>query len=220
MKKLIGCVMVFLLGVGATLAYLAWRDRAESREEAVLDIESAMETRDDVTARAERARQRDGSSQIVLAEADLEALITTALSEHPRAQDLVRVVREVHSEIGENRLEIGVSVDIGALERSGLADQETLDRLLGLLPMLRGQELYLGFRGKPGASDGKIALVDDLEVTLGFLNLPVDDLEDRLGFSAARVYENLAFDVQWFRVEEVRASEGELALVVRGTSAL
>lgn len=215
MKKLIGCVLVFLLGVGATLAYLTWRDRAASREQAVLDVASAQRTRDEITDRAERARLRDGSSQIVLAEEDLRALITSALAEHERGQDLVRVVREVRADIEPGELEVGVSVDIGALERGGLADEETLERVLGILPILRGREVYVGFRGAPGVNAGRIALVDDLEITLGFLTLPVDDLEDRLGFSAERIYEYLAFDVERFRVEEVRAREGELTLEVR-----
>lgn len=215
MKKLIGCVFVFLLGVGATLGYLAWRDRSASRVEAVLDVEAALEAREELGTRVDEARQRDGASQVVLAESDLRALITSALAEHARGEDLVRIVREVRTDIEENSLEVGVAVDVNALERSGLADAEMLERVLGILPMLRGQELYLGFRGTPGVSDGKVGIVDDLEVTIGFLTLPIDDLEDRLGFSAERVYSNLAFDIGWFEVEEVRAGGDQLTLEVR-----
>ncbi len=215
MKKLIGCLLIFLLGVGSTLGYLAWRDREKSRDEPALGVEKALEVRDELVSRAKQARQRDGSSSLVVTETDLEALITSALAEHEHSQDLVRIVREVKTEIGQNSVEVGVSVDLDALERSGLADADALDRVLDALPFLRGRELYVGFRGAPGVDDGKIALVDDLEVTLGFLTLPVNALEDRLGFSAERLYSNLVFDVDWFVVEEVRAAEDELTLEVR-----
>jgi len=215
MKRLIGCVLVFLLGVGATLAYLAWRDRAAARDEAVLDVGAAAKLRKEIGARVDRARQRDGSARIVLTEADIEALITSALAENPRGDDLVRIVRDVRADIGQDLLEVGIAVDVAALERSGLADEKLLERVLGILPMLRDRELYIGFRGVPGVRDGKIALVDGLEVTLGFLTLPVADLEKRFGLSVERLYSKLVFDVEWFVVKEVRARNGELAVEVR-----
>ena len=78
MKKLVGCFFVFLLGVGATLGYLAWRDRAENRDaqqSIVLDLPSALAIRKDIAARIESARQRDGSSQLVISEAFHKAFI-------------------------------------------------------------------------------------------------------------------------------------------------
>ncbi len=218
MKKLIGCFLVFLLGVGSTLGFLAWRERARVRSQSThsaLDLEAALEAREELTSRVDRSRQGDGVSQIVLTEADLGVLVTSAIAEHPRGADIVRVVREVRTDVEEDSIEVGFDVDIGALERSGMVDAETLERVLGILPMLRGRELYIGFRGVPGAVDGKIALVDDLEVTFGFLTLPVDDLAGKLGFSTDAVYSALEFDVGWFAVEEIRAAKDEIALEVR-----
>ena len=215
MKKLIGGLLIFLLGVGVTLAYLAWRDRAQSREEPAVDIEAALEARDKLSARAERARQQDGSSQIVLSEADLKALAVSAIAEHSHGEDLIQVVREIRTDIEEDSLEVGVSVDVDALERSGLVEAETLERVLGILPMLRGRNLYVGFRGVPGAANGKITLVEDLEVSFGFLTLPVDDVAEKLGFSSEAVYSNLEFDIGWGTVEEVHARKDQIALEVR-----
>lgn len=215
MKKLIGWILVFVLGVVSTLVYLAWRDRSESREDPGLSVAEARSVKADVVERFEKARQRDGSSTLMLSETDLEALVAVALAEHPRKEDLVRVVREVDVEVGDDALGVGVAVDLEALERSGLVDAEMLERLLNTLPFLRGRELNLAFRGRPGARDGKIGLIDDLEATLGFLTLPIDAFEDRLGFSAERVYRQLVFDVSPFEVEEVQAREGELTLEVR-----
>ena len=218
MKNLIGCFLVFLLGVGATLGFLAWREkaRARGRESAsVLDLEAASKTREKLNSRVNRARQRDGISQIVLSEAELEALLTSAIAEHPRGADLLRIVREIRIDLEEDSLELGFSVDVGALERSGLVEAEKLERVLDILPMLRGRDLYVGFRGAPGAAGGKIALVDDLEVTVGFLTLPLADLAEKLGFTGDAVYSELEFDLRWFAVEEVRAGKDEITLEVR-----
>jgi len=215
MKKLIGYLLIFLLGVAGTLAYIAWHDRQQSREEPALSLEAAQEVRDDLIERAERARQRDGSSSLVVTEADLKAMVILALARHPQSEDLMRMVRDVEARIAEDSLGIGFAVDLEALERSGLADAQMLNRILDMLPFLRGQELALAVRGTPGVRDGKIALVDELEVTLAFLTLPVDAFEDRLGLSAERLYSQLVFDVDWFVIEEVQAREGELTLEVR-----
>lgn len=218
MKKLIGCFLVFLLGVGATLGFLAWREKAKARSlntVSALDLGAALKTREGLTARVDRARQRDGASQIVLSESDLAALATSAIAEHPRGGDVIQVVRELRTDIEENSLEVGVSVDVSALERSGLVEAEMLERVLGILPILRGRNLYVGFRGVPGTVGGKITLVDDLEVTLGFLTLPVDDLTEKLGFSGDAVYSNLEFDIGGFEVEEVQAGKDQITLEVR-----
>ncbi len=218
MKNLIGCFLVFLLGVGATLGFMAWRDKASSRgrESApVLDLEAALKTREKLSSRVKRARQRDGVSQIVLSEGDLEALAVSAIADHPRGEELLRIVREVRADVEENSLELGVSVDVSALERSGLVEAERLERVLGILPMLRGREIYIGFRGVPGVADGKIALVYDMELTLGFLTFPIDDLAGKLGFSGNAVYSELELDLGWFAVEEVRAGKDEITLEVR-----
>lgn len=218
MKKLIGCFLVFLLGVGATLGFLAWRERARARSRdtaSVLDLEAALETREELNSRVNRARQRDGVSQIVLSEADLEALAISAIAEHPRGEDIIEVVREIRTDVEQNSLELGVSVDVSALERSGLVEAEMLERVLGILPMFRGRDLYVGLRGVPGAANGKITLVEDLEVTFGFLTLPVDDLVAKLGFSGDALYSKLAFDIGWFAVEEVLAGKDQITLEVR-----
>ena len=218
MKNLIGCFLVFLLGVGATLGFLAWREKARERgreSTPVLDLEAALKTRERLSSRLDRTRQRDGTSQIVLSEADLEALATTAIAEHRRGADLISLVREVRVDLEEESLEFGVSVDVNALERSGLVEEEMLERVLGILPMLRGREIYVGFRGVPGVADGKIALVEDLEVSLGFLTLPIDDFAEKLGFSVETAYSKLKFDLGGFYLEEVRVGKDEMALEVR-----
>lgn len=218
MKNLIGCFLVFLLGVGATLGFLAWRDKAHVRGResvSVLDLQAASKIRKELDSRVNRARQRDGVSQIVLSETELEALVTSAIAEHPRGVDILRVVREIRIDLEENSLELGLSVDVSALERSGLVEAEMLERVLGVLPMLRGREIYVGIRGAPGAVDGKVALVEDLEITFGFLTLPLDDFAEKLGFSVEMAYSKLRFDLGWFAVEEVRAGKDEITLEVR-----
>ncbi|MCP4201042.1 MAG: hypothetical protein GY769_03825 [bacterium] len=218
MKKLIGYSLVFLLGVGATLGFLAWRERARARGRdavSVLDVSAARKTREELVTRVNRARQRDGVSHIVLSETDLAALATSAIAEHPRGKEIIQVVRELRTDIEVNSLELGVSVDVSALERSGLLEAEMLERVLDILPILRGRNLYIGFRGVPGAADGKITLVEDLEVALGFLTLPVDDVAERLGLFGDAVYSSLEFDLGGFEVEEVQAGKDKVTLEVR-----
>jgi hypothetical protein len=215
MKQLIRFLLVFFLGVGAALGYLAWRGRAEFREDAVLGVEAALESRDVLRSRADRVRQRDGSAQIVLSEADLEALAIAAIADHDKGADLVRVVREVRADLEEDSLELGFSVDVGALERSGLVETEMLERVLDILPLLRGRNFYVGFRGVPGAVNGKIAWVEDLEVTLGFLTLPVDDLAEKLGLSTDAVYSQVKLDIGGLAVDEIQAGKDQITLEVQ-----
>lgn len=218
MKNLIGCFLVFLLGVAATLGFLAWREKVRERgaqTPAAVDVEAALETRDELVARVLAERRKDGVAQIVLTEDELRALAISAMADDPRGEDLARVVRKVEVELEEDALEFGVSVDVNALERSGLVEGEDLQRVLDMLPVLRGREVYLGFRGVPGARDGRIALADDLEINLGILTLPVEALAEKLGFSTDALSSKLEFEVDGFAVDEVRAGPGTLTLEAR-----
>lgn len=217
MKNLIGCVLVFLLGVALTLGFLAWREQVRKRSEetvASLDLEAAREVRDEVITRL-AGEPLGRAGQIVLSETELRALAITQLAEQPRGEEIARVVREVRTELEEDSLEFGVSLDIDALERSGLVEADDLERVLGVLPMLRGREVYVGFRGVPGARDGRLALANDLEISLGFLTFPLEDLADKLGFSIGALSSKLEFELDGLTVDEVRAEEGRLLLEVR-----
>ena len=137
------------------------------------------------------------------------------LARCPRCGAVLARRKPERVDLEEESLEFGVSVDVNALERSGLVEEEMLERVLGILPMLRGREIYVAFRGVPGVADGKIALVEDLEVSLGFLTLPIDDFAEKLGFSVETAYSKLKFDLGWFYLEELRAGKDEMILEVR-----
>lgn len=218
MKNFIGCFLIFFLGVAATLGFLAWREKVRARSAqapTAVDVQAALETRQELVARVLQERRKDGAAQVILTDEELRALAISAMADHPRGEELARVVRKVEVELGEDLLEFGVSVDVNALERSGLVKPEDLERVLGILPMLRGREVYLGFRGVPGARDGRIALADDLAINLGILTLPVEDLAEKLGFSTDALSSKLEFEVEGFRVDEVRAAPGTLTLEAR-----
>lgn len=218
MKNFIGCLLIFLLGVGATLGFLAWRERVRSRSQettSTLDLDSAVKTRRQLGVRALKERRKDGAVHIVLSEAELRALAIAAIADHPRGAEFARVVREVKIDLEENSLEFGVSVDVSALERSGLVEAAALERVLDVVPMLRGREVYVGFRGTPGARDGRIGLADDLEITLGFVTVPIEVLAEKLGLSVAGLSSKLEFEIEGVVVEEVRAGLDEITLEAR-----
>lgn len=222
MKKIASCcllILVFFIGVAATLGYLAWRKREAREAEAPAGIElaSALEARKELDLRFEDVARDSRGSRIVLSEEDLAALVTTSLADNPRTRDYIGAAREIRADVEEGSLEIGVNLNLESLKEIGLSDAETevVERITGMLPLLGDRDLYLGVRGVPGAVDGKIAMVEDVSVKIGFLTFSLDDLAQHLGISAAKAYSKLAFEVDRFAVDQIAAGSDELELEIR-----
>lgn len=227
MKTFLGLLVVFLVGVVLTLGFLLWHKApsatgaSRSSEAVGIDVVKALATRDDLERRLARLDDRDRSGQLgsefYLSEADLRSLVTAALAEHPRSDEFLSFVREVRTEIGEGTLEVGVTVDLSAVQAAGLSgDQgEAVNRVLEMLPFLKGRDLYAGVSGQPQARDGGIALGGDVEMQLGFLSLPLEEMTKRLGLPDDRLGTRLAFEVPQFRVDRVEALGDQLLLEIR-----
>ena len=110
MKKFTACcllLVVFAAGIAATLGYLAWRQRARAETGGLSEIEvaAAIETREEVTRKIEDAASGGEGSRVVLDESDLQALMTSALAEHPRSRDFIEVARDIRADVEEGSAE-------------------------------------------------------------------------------------------------------------------
>ncbi len=217
MKTCLACVIVFLIGVVATLGFLLWRasgSGGSGRDGGeVVDFESARELVEELDERVREAGRDAGAAiEQRLTEEELEALFVVAASRHERGRQVLEISRSVDVDVEPDSLEVGLTLDLAAVEASDLPedDRRAVERVLDMLPFLRGRDLYVAVAGTPEARDGEVALGGDPEMKVGFLSLPLDDMGERLGVSTDGIASELVFEVEGILVERVEAGRDEL----------
>ncbi len=147
---------------------------------------------------------------IWLSEEDLRGLMLAALEADPRGRKLLESAQEAHVRIGEGQVELGLLLDPGRL-----AEQPELpDAIRGLLPLLGGRPLYVGARGSPAASGGRVRFGADVRVLLGQLDLSLESLGERLRLDQGKLERELEVGIPGHRVESVEVWGRELRLKV------
>ncbi len=206
LKRVLALALIFLLGLAATLWYLARQDRA-----------AGSSLSPGSWNRVEAPNLTPGeSSQIRLREEDVGRLVVNGLRDHPDGERLLDAAKDVRVSLDDGRVEIGVLVNLEDLRHADLSadERETVEKILRYLPFLEDKDLYLAVNGAPAVEDGKVTVEEDLKVKLAFLSLPVGEFGETLGFDPAELRERLAIDLSPLVATAVAVADGELVISV------
>lgn len=214
-RKLLALILLFAVAFGITLVVLRWqggRGRGET-DSLVIQVEEAREIVAGLTGRGVRTRAAD----LNLETEQIRALLLVELSDTSVGQRLLAGSRELRVDLYDDRMEVGLVLAVARIEESlaglGGADVERVLRLISLIP---GGEVFLGIRGEPTAHAGRLGLEGEtLELVLGPLSLPVEDIESRVGVTASELSRRLVLAVGDLDLESARVADGRLVLQVR-----
>ncbi len=136
-----------------------------SAEDASIDPDSLL-----------RRLRSDG--QVSIDSQMLTELATTALASSRDGREFLRVSDGIAATIDPEAVEIGAVFDLSALNEEELSrdTREGLAKLRGAAPFLLNAKRYLGVRGLPRATRGRLGFEPGATLRVGVLGLPVDAL--------------------------------------------
>jgi hypothetical protein len=134
----------------------------------------------------------DGTAEVELSEADINALLASEVARRADAQDLTAGVKRIKTRVNNGKIESGAVVNLSDLPEGVLQPQEQslVTRLVQAFPALVEQDVYVGIEGTPTVTNGQVNLAGT-QLRIGNLRFSLADVANQLGVSEADVNEEL-----------------------------
>jgi hypothetical protein len=195
MKKLLWLLPISILGLVAGLGYFLW-ERATAvpdwysetgDEMATLPTPSPTplipSTSPTASANPLLPSMPFGSSTPI-STAKAMASPASTISTMPKA--LPVGVRSLRTQVKQDELRSGALVDLAEMETSSPSKQTALvQKLLVVMPQLRGQKIFLGVRGQIVEQNGQRQLAADSKLSIGKVELPLDEVAVQMSLTRA-----------------------------------
>jgi hypothetical protein len=148
-----------------------------------------------------------------LSETEFNALLVASLSSSKDGRRLLSVSDAINADLQNERIELGVVVDLEKAAKQDAKTRERVDQLLQALPLLDKSKIYIAFSGRPIAKNGNLAFADDISIKIG--SIPISNsLLRQLGVPLDRV-SNASLPLQLMSINSITTSENEIVLGVR-----
>lgn len=109
---------------------------------------------------------------------------TPTLAATPKA--LPTGVRSLKTQVQQNELRSGALVDLAQMETATPSKQTALvQKLLVVMPQLRGKKVFLGVRGQIVEQNGQRQLAADSQLSIGKVELPLDEVAAQMSMTRA-----------------------------------
>jgi hypothetical protein len=197
MKKLLWLLSIGSLGLVAGLGYFLW-ERATAvpdwysetgEETATLPTPSPTPTRPSPstapTASASAVAPGSPSGSFAPTPTSTAAASPApTIAATPKA--LPSGVRSLKTQVKQDELRSGALVDLAEMETSAPSKQTALvQKLLVVMPQLRGQKIFLGVRGQIIEQNGQRQLAADSKLSIGKVELPLDEVAAQMSLTRA-----------------------------------
>jgi hypothetical protein len=198
MKKLLWILSIGILGLLAGLGYFFW-ERATAvpdwysetgEETATLPTPSSTPTlpspsTSPIQASASALVPSSPSASVTpTSTATVMASPAPTISATPKA--LPSGVRSLKTQVKQDQLRSGALVDLAEMETSSPSKQTALvQKLLVVMPQLRGQKIFLGVRGQIIEQNGQRQLAADSKLSIGKVELPLDEVAAQMSLTRA-----------------------------------
>jgi hypothetical protein len=197
MKKILWMLAIGLVGLGGAGAYYVWAQATaipEWYEEASLD--PSMASSPTVVAEVPISSSTPSSSGVAptpTASAVPRGIAasspspSTQLSASPKPTvTALPGVKAVKTQVQQDRLRSGALLDLAAMERLPAGRQsELIQKLLVVMPQLRGRQVYIGVTGKLESQNDHQRLSADSKLAIGKVELPLDDVATQMNLKRA-----------------------------------
>jgi hypothetical protein len=197
MKKLLWLVPIGILGLVAGLGYFLWE-----RATAVPDwyAETGGETATLPTPSSTPSLPSPSTSPTASALVPSAPSISTPPTSKPTStaaaspaptiaatpKALPVGVRSLKTQVKQDELRSGALVDLAEMETSAPSKQTALvQKLLVVMPQLRGQKIFLGVRGQIIEQNGQRQLAADSKLSIGKVELPLDEVAAQMSLTRA-----------------------------------
>jgi len=224
MKRIVWTIAV-ILGAAIGIPFYFWqqatatpdwyKDRASM---SLNDPVSVQQARQIVAAKIATAQpQPDGTHEVYLTEADVNAIAVTEINNLAKRTQLTDAVESVNSTLQNGRIESGAVINLANVPLKDLrpAEREIVSLVRETFPGLVNREVYVGVEGQPTIQNGQLQFDQSLRIKIGNLSLTAADVAQRLGISEATLWQGLNQELGVLQIEEVQVSDDQLRL--RGT---
>lgn len=168
------------------------------------------------------ATYEDGSSQDfgedvlgVISADKLNDMVTDAIASQPYTAPILDVAKGINTSIQNGRIESGVVMNLADLPMAALPaqGQQAVAQLTETFPFLANRDVYLGVEGSPKVVDGALSL-DDTNIKIGQLKLPVASVANQLGLSQADIEQQIGalLNQQGVTLNDVQIVDGQLVI--------
>ncbi len=198
MKKLLWILSIGIFGLLAGLGYFLWERAtavpdwyAEADDEtATLPTPSPTPTlsspsTSSLPASASTIGPSSPSAAVTpTSTATVMASPTPTTAATPKA--LPSGVRSLKTQVQQGELRSGALVDLAEMETLSPSKQTALvQKLLVVMPQLRGQKIFLGVRGQIVEQNGQRQLAADSKLSIGKVELPLDEVAAQMSLTRA-----------------------------------
>jgi len=160
-------------------------------------------------------RAEAGPEDIVISEAELNAMVTDAIASQPYTAPILDIAKGVNTQLENDRIESGMTINLGEIPRDDLPVEakDAIDQLIGTFPFLADRDVYLGIEGSPKVVNGAISL-ENANIKLGPLSLPASGVASELGISQVDIERqlNAVLAQQGLTPEDVRVVDGQIII--------
>jgi AraC-like DNA-binding protein len=227
MLKKLGIFLLVTFAGGLILAYYYWRQLTrvpqwyatqESQSALVLknpaDFANLQANQSEIIQKVDQ-QFHERHAEAKLSEQDVNRLIVTRIAEKPEGQKLLTVIQGVNTNIEKDKLEIGAVVNSQNFQDSSRlndAEKRVLTQIIKEFPLLKDQEIYVGFESKPQVQDGQIKIDETAKIKIGELSFTLKEVADRLGISSEQLVEKINQNLDILPASEVQFEDNELLL--------
>jgi hypothetical protein len=226
--KLIGIVLLLLLGFGGASLYYFWQEATKLPEwyvnKPTHDLGNANtnviadQIKQKIKAQTEHSQPsgKAANVELNLTSAELNQVVTEKLAEKAHQSNLNQAIKGIDTQIAGDQLKTGAVVDLANLKTSNMSDREKtlLNEVTQKFPALANREVYIGIEGKPQIDKGRLKFDSQTKVQVGKLSFTVPELADRLGIPEATLLEkiNLNLNLNGLTIEAIELKAGNAVL--------
>ena len=171
---------------------------------------ASAESRERQLAQAESAQVQSGN--IVLSEAEFNALFLASLEADERGRLLLSVSDGLKVVLNEGEVEISAVINMDKVEQIDPQAREVVESINAIFPFLDNSTMSVSVFGEPVARNGQIGIKDTFSAKIGILPLPNGALRS-IGIDVDRANtENLSLEN--LTINSVTLTQGQISFEV------
>jgi hypothetical protein len=200
MKKIPWILAIGIIGLGSTVYYYwteatttpDWYKEATAESETASPSPTVTSTTAPLVNSTSSAMPQASNSPLVqpLGTSIASPSPTTTVptpSPKPTVKPLPGV-KAIKTQVRQDTLRSGALLDLAAMESLPAGRQtELVQKLLTVMPQLRGREVYIGVNGKLIEQNGQRQLSADSKLAIGKVELPLDDVASQMNLSRSKL---------------------------------
>jgi hypothetical protein len=213
MKKILALITLCSIGLTIGIGYFYWQ-RATALPEWITETSEPVSgntstpsstpsvsgdtPRSANTIQEQIEKAKPGPVQEQLTGAEIDNLIVAGLNKSSGTKTLPTAIKRIKTQIQQDRIRTGAIVDLAELENMPANPRtEMMNRLVKIMPQLRGKPVYIGVVGQLSVKDGQTQLSSDSKLQIGKVELPLNDVAKQMGVSRSALEQNITNYLQF-----------------------